>query len=129
MVQCVATLSAGRRGKSDSWIRRRGSEDIQLPPAGYSHEVRGVGGPVGSIFTPHFQSLFPQLPPERVLEAAEDKHHPLHYPLERDLRPAGFLGFGFGSALPLLVGRLRRRRSCGEDAQKFLKKEVEERSA
>lgn len=82
------------------------------PPAWYSHEVCGVGGPVGPVFGPHVQSLFPQLPSERVLEAAEDKHHPLHDSVERDLLHAlGFrfllfgLWFRLGWALTLVVGR------------------------
>lgn len=72
-----------------------------------------VGCPVGSVFGSHVQSLFPQLPSEGVLEAAEHKHHPFHDPLEWDLRRAlGFsfllfgFRFGFGLALPLLVRRL-----------------------
>lgn len=80
------------------------------------HEVCGVGRPIGSIFGPHFQSLFPQLSPERVLETTKNKHDPIHEPVEWDLlhtRGFGFLLFGglfrFWQALPLLLSRLLSR--------------------
>lgn len=73
----------------------------------------GVGCPVSSVFGSHVQSLFPQLPSERVLEATKDKHHPLHDPVDWDLLYTlgfSFLLFGFrfrfGRALSLLVSRL-----------------------
>lgn len=92
----------------------------------YLHEVCGVGSPVRSVFGSHVQSLFPQLPSERVLEAAEDKHHPLHDPVERDLLRGlwfsfllfGF-GFGFGRARPLLVCRLLCRGSWKDELLKL----------
>ena len=74
------------------------------------HKVCRVRCPVRSIFAPHIQSFFPQLPSEGILEAAEDKHHPLQQPVEWDLLCAlgfGFLlfgfGFRFGLTVPLLV--------------------------
>ena len=87
----------------------------------YLHEVCGVGSPVRSVFCSHVQSLFPQLPSERVLEAAEDKHHPLHDPVERDLLHGlwfSFLLFGFGCGfgrVRLLLVRRLLCRGCWKD--------------
>lgn len=102
----------------DKWqckhsLSRQTSHTSSRYTAWYLHEMRGVRCPVRSVLGSHVHSLFSQLPSERVLEATQDKHHPLHDLVDWDLLCTlgfSFLLFGFrfrsGQALSLLVSRL-----------------------
>lgn len=80
----------------------------------YLHKMRGVRRPVRPVFGSHVHGFFPQLPSIRVLEATEDKDHPLHDPVERDLLVTfGFwLLFGFGLWFQLNILFLFSRLLC-----------------